>query len=70
MCIRDRTRFLDDVGIGGSFNTIIGVIFLVIVIVSPDGLMGFWGRLSGRLSSKGRGAPPAPEAAVEGIGRT
>ena len=26
--------------IGGSFNTIIGLIFLVIVIVSPDGLMG------------------------------
>ena len=70
--VRDSwlTRFLDDVGIGGSFNTIIGVIFLVIVIVSPDGLMGFWGRVSGRLGTRGRGAPPAPEAAVEGIGRT
>ena len=29
--------------IGGSFNTIIGLIFLVIVIVSPDGLMGTLG---------------------------
>ena len=27
---------------GGSFNTIIGIIFLVIVLVSPDGLMGIW----------------------------
>jgi branched-chain amino acid transport system permease protein len=30
---------------GGSFNTIIGIIFLAIVVVSPDGLMGLWGRL-------------------------
>ncbi|HEY7692007.1 MAG TPA: branched-chain amino acid ABC transporter permease [Gaiellaceae bacterium] len=30
---------------GGSFNTIIGIIFLVIVVVSPDGLMGLWGRI-------------------------
>jgi branched-chain amino acid transport system permease protein len=30
---------------GGSFNTIIGVIFLVIVLVSPGGLMGIWDRL-------------------------
>ena len=31
---------------GGSFNTIIGIIFLGIVLVSPDGLMGIWDRLS------------------------
>jgi branched-chain amino acid transport system permease protein len=30
--------------LGGSFNTIIGLIFLVIVLVSPGGLMGAWGR--------------------------
>jgi branched-chain amino acid transport system permease protein len=30
---------------GGSFNTIIGIIFLVIVIVSPDGLLGLWARV-------------------------
>ena len=30
---------------GGSFNTIIGIIFLVIVLASPDGLMGIWDRL-------------------------
>ena len=30
---------------GGSFNTIIGIIFLAIVLVSPGGLMGIWDRL-------------------------
>jgi branched-chain amino acid transport system permease protein len=29
---------------GGSFNTIIGIIFLAIVLVSPDGLIGLWNR--------------------------
>jgi branched-chain amino acid transport system permease protein len=45
--------------IGGSFNTIIGVVFLVIVIVSPDGLLGIWERLW----SVGRrdGDPDEPE---------
>ena len=27
---------------GGSFNTLIGIIFLAIVVVSPDGLLGLW----------------------------
>lgn len=31
--------------VGGRFDTIIGLIFLTIVIVSPDGLMGLWDRL-------------------------
>ena len=31
--------------IGGTFNTVIGFIFLAIVIVSPDGLMGLWDRI-------------------------
>ena len=31
--------------IGGTFNTVIGFIFLAIVIVSPDGLMGLWDRM-------------------------
>jgi branched-chain amino acid transport system permease protein len=31
--------------LGGSFNTIIGLIFLIIVIASPGGLMGLWDRL-------------------------
>jgi branched-chain amino acid transport system permease protein len=29
-------------GVGGSFHTVIGVIFLVIVLVSPGGLLGLW----------------------------
>ena len=48
--------------IGGSFNTIIGLIFLVIVIVSPDGLMGLWDRLW--RSRGGRGGGPPETASV------
>ena len=58
--------------IGGSFNTIIGLIFLVIVIVSPDGLMGVWDRLWRSLGGRGGGTPDtasvtrqaAPEASI------
>lgn len=46
--------------VGGSFNTIIGLIFLAIVIVSPDGLMGLWDRL---WQSLGRRGGPTPEVA-------
>ncbi|MCS7006871.1 MAG: branched-chain amino acid ABC transporter permease [Thermoleophilia bacterium] len=46
--------------IGGSFNTIIGLVFLAIVIVSPDGLMGLWDRLWGSLGRRGGGAGPVP----------
>jgi branched-chain amino acid transport system permease protein len=44
---------------GGSFNTIIGILFLVIVLVSPDGLLGLWGRLfdSGAMRRLRRSAP-------------
>ena len=42
--------------IGGTFNTVIGVIFLAIVIVSPDGLMGLWER-SWDVARR-RGGPP------------
>lgn len=47
--VRDSwlTRLLDEIYIGGSFNTIIGLVFLLIVIVSPDGLMGLWDRAWG-----------------------
>jgi branched-chain amino acid transport system permease protein len=50
---------------GGSFNTIIGVIFLVIVLVSPDGLLGLWERLfttrrkTGSSASSAQAAEPA-----------
>jgi branched-chain amino acid transport system permease protein len=44
--------------IGSRFNTVIGVVFLAIVLVSPGGLMGIWGSATGALQSRlGRGAP-------------
>jgi branched-chain amino acid transport system permease protein len=42
---------------GGSFNTIIGIIFLAIVLVSPDGLMGLWER---GFSTRWRRGTPGP----------
>jgi len=45
--------------IGGTFNTVIGFIFLAIVIVSPDGLMGLWDRL---WNVAGRNRPPRGSA--------
>ena len=49
--------------IGGTFNTVIGFIFLAIVVVSPDGLMGLWERMWDMLRRR-RGASPAePESA-------
>jgi branched-chain amino acid transport system permease protein len=47
----------------GRFATIIGVIFLVIVLLSPDGLVGIWGKLR-RLGVQLLGRPPASEAAM------
>jgi branched-chain amino acid transport system permease protein len=49
--------------VGGSFNTIIGLIFLAIVIVSPDGLMGLWDRLWRTLTRRDGGTPDATPAA-------
>jgi branched-chain amino acid transport system permease protein len=43
--------------VGGSFNTIIGLIFVAIVIVSPDGLMGLWDRLWRTLGRRSGGTP-------------
>jgi len=54
--------------VGGSFNTIIGLIFLVIVILSPDGLMGLWDRLWRSLGLGGGGTSdvaPAVQIAPE-----
>jgi hypothetical protein len=50
--------------IGERFHTLIGAIFLVIVLLSPGGLMGLWEKLleqRGRLRRGGGG----PEAVVE-----
>ena len=47
--------------LGGSFNTVIGLIFLAIVIVSPNGLIGLWDRvIQGLLRGRGGASPPTP----------
>ena len=48
--------------IGGTFNTVIGFIFLAIVLISPDGLMGIWERLW--RAARRRSGPPAVEVAL------
>jgi branched-chain amino acid transport system permease protein len=47
---------------GGSFNTIIGIIFLLIVLISPGGLMGIWDRAFDFVD-RARRSPPPPETA-------
>jgi branched-chain amino acid transport system permease protein len=53
---------------GGSFNTVVGIIFLVIVLVSPGGLMGIWDRTFARLG-RGRdtGPPDQPAVSIENL---
>lgn len=53
-------------GLGGTFTTVVGFIFLAIVVVSPDGLMGIWERLwsVGRFRGPSQPAPAADPAAA------
>jgi branched-chain amino acid transport system permease protein len=55
--------------VGSRFNTVIGAIFLAIVLLSPGGLMGIWGSVSGALQSSlghgARGEEPEPLALTE-----
>ena len=46
-----KTFAIDIVG-ADRFNTLIGAIFLVIVFVSPDGILGLWRRLGPALAQK------------------
>ena len=51
---------------GGTFNTIVGIIFLVIVLVSPGGLMGIWDRaFTRRGRRRGERPPDEPVLSVE-----
>ena len=46
-----KTFAIDVVG-ADRFNTLIGLVFLVIVFASPDGLFGLWRRLAPHLAAK------------------
>jgi branched-chain amino acid transport system permease protein len=46
--------------IGTRFNTLIGCVFLVIVLLSPGGLVGIWEWANARLRRLGAGGPSAP----------
>ncbi|HEV8460423.1 MAG TPA: branched-chain amino acid ABC transporter permease [Gaiellaceae bacterium] len=49
--------------IGPRFETLIGLIFLAIVLVSPNGLVGMWERALAEISGRRRG-PPDPSTTV------
>ena len=52
---------LGHVGISPErFHTAIGIVFLVIVLVSPSGLMGIWERLRNRVAGAGGSIGSAP----------
>jgi branched-chain amino acid transport system permease protein len=55
--------------VGGSFNTVIGLIFLAIVILSPGGLMGIWAWVRDRLGRWFEGQAPPPAGAVTEAGQ-
>jgi branched-chain amino acid transport system permease protein len=62
------TPFFARLGLDAShFSTYIGVIFLAIVVVSPDGLMGIWGRVRRFLQRKSRSAPVEVQPAGPGV---
>ena len=46
-----QTFAIDIVG-AERFNTLIGLVFLAIVLVSPDGLLGLWGRIKPLLAQE------------------
>jgi len=63
------TNQIPDTGlwlIGGTFNTVIGLAFLAIVIASPDGLMGIWDRIWNGM--RGRGGSGEPTVATGSAG--
>jgi branched-chain amino acid transport system permease protein len=62
-------NYTRDIGfVGPQFNTLIGLVFLAIVLLSPGGLLGIWEQLRRAIGRQlgGRGGPPAPEPASGG----
>ena len=63
---RDWTPTIGDVLGPERFNTILGVVFLVIVLASPGGLVGLWEQTRDRIArarGAGGGGPPVPAPA-------
>jgi branched-chain amino acid transport system permease protein len=57
-------NYAQDVGfIGERFHTLIGVVFLVIVLVSPDGLIGIGQRIAGATRRRPRSDEPQEDGA-------
>jgi branched-chain amino acid transport system permease protein len=54
---REWTPTVGDVLGPERFNTILGIVFLVIVLLSPGGLVGLWDRARERLGTARRGPP-------------
>jgi branched-chain amino acid transport system permease protein len=55
--------------IGARFNTVIGAIFFVIVLLSPGGLMGIWESVTGYARRRsGGGSSGRPEPTAESAG--
>ncbi len=52
-----QTFAIDIVG-AERYNTLIGLVFLVIVFVSPDGLLGLWGKIKPHLAQKSLRSEP------------
>jgi branched-chain amino acid transport system permease protein len=63
--INNYTQTVNVPIVGGSFNTVIGAIFLAIVLLSPGGLLGIWEWLNrqGREFVTGAGATATAKAA-------
>ncbi len=54
----------------GRFATVLGVIFLVIVLASPGGLLGLWDSLIARLRPRADPGPPGPTGIGSAAGAT
>jgi ABC-type branched-subunit amino acid transport system permease subunit len=59
-----QTFAIDIVG-AERYNTLIGLVFLAIVFVSPDGLLGLWGRLKPLLAAESLRSRVSGEASLQ-----
>jgi branched-chain amino acid transport system permease protein len=53
--INNYTQQIDFLSLSTRFETLIGLVFLVIVLVSPGGLIGLWERATSLISGRRRG---------------